>query len=179
MKFKQYSWLVGAIAVVTTIGVLFGGQLLWQKYAVAKPLDSVFQGIKGVETATWEESGKNGEPVKIYATLKNVENLEKTYTELMEGSQRVLGRKSYRIIIRDDRTPELEAFYYNIHYHVQEAISNGNYSLMAERIQEKAETDGVDVQVYVATAKVYIQMQKDGKGMYVIVDRQLNGQEVK
>lgn len=171
MNWKQHNWVLGCIAVVITFFVLFGGQLIWQKYAVAKPLDKTLNGINGVESVTWKDGGKNGEPVIINVTLKNVQNLQKTYGELLEGSQRSLGRQNFKLIIEASRTPELEQFFYRIHIYVQEAIYTGNFTSMAEKIQEKAIAEGIDTKAYVDTANVYFQVQKNGDEWYIVIPR--------
>ncbi|SDF64601.1 hypothetical protein [Sporolituus thermophilus] len=175
---RKYNLLIGLMSVVLTIALLAGGQVLWQKYAVAKPLDKMLQGIDGVESATWEEGTKK-EEVKIHVTLHQVGNLPKTYSEITDGSRQILGARGFKIIIHDNRTPELEQFYYRVHYFVQEAIFTGNFALMAERLQEQAARSGVAVQAYVDARHVYLKMTKDGGEMYEVVPRTIDGREVK
>lgn len=179
MNSHKYNWLVGVLAVVLTLAALAGGQLLWQKYAVAKPLDKMLQGIDGLEQAAWEDGTKKEDIVKINVTLHQVTNLSKTYNHITEGSQRILGSKGFKIIIHDSRTPELEQFYYGIHYYIQEAIFNGNFAFMSERIREQAAKQGITVQIYVDANNVYLQAVKDGAEMYEVVPRQSNAREVK
>jgi hypothetical protein len=171
MEWRKHNWALGCIAVLVTFVVLAGGQLLWQKYAVAKPLDKIFSGVNGVEGTIWEDSGKNGEPVKISVTLKDVADLQKTYEDLLNGSQQILGRKSFKIIIKDSRTPALEQFYYQIHYYVQEAIYTGNFATMSDKIQEQARAAGVDVRIYVDISNVYIQVSQNTDSMYLVLPR--------
>jgi hypothetical protein len=179
MNWTKHRWVVGCIAVVVTFAVLACGQLVWQKYAVAKPLDKVFHGINGVESAAWEDNSKSGESVKIYVTLRDVTNLQKTYEELLEGGKRILGPKDFKIVIKDARTPELEQFYYNVHYNVQEAIFNGNFTIMAERIREKAVKEGLDARIIVDINNVYLDLSQQSDHMYVVIPRKIDSQGVK
>ena len=48
MNNKGYNWLTSAVAVLLTLAVLTGGQMLWQKFTVVQPMDKLFQGIDGV-----------------------------------------------------------------------------------------------------------------------------------
>jgi len=175
MNWRKYNWALGCMAVLITFVVLAGGQTLWQKYAVAKPLDKIFSGVDGVESTLWEDSGKNGEPVKIIVTLKDVANLQKTYEDLVAGSQRILGTKRFKIIINDNKTPELEQFYYEIHYYIQEAIYTGNFTSMADKIQEKANTAGVDIRVFIDISNVYVQAKQNTGSMYIVLPRYAEG----
>lgn len=179
MNWRQYNWLVGLLAVFITVIILFAGQVLWQKFAVAKPLDKAFLGINGVVSATWDDQSKNGEPIKIYITLQNIENLAATYEELNSGAKKILGKKPFKIVIRDSRSAELEYFNYKVHYLVQEAIFTGNFSSMAERMATTAQEENIDLWIYVDAENVYMQMKKDAAQMYTIISRQSGSREVK
>lgn len=170
MNGKQYNWLVSVVAIVATLAVLAGGQMVWQRFAVAQPLDKLFQGVDGVAKASWEE-GKKDDVVQIYITLANVNNLQKTYSAINDGAKRILGTKPFKIHIEDKRTPELEQFYYNVHYHIQEAVATGNFSIMVERVQKQAADAGVAAKIIVEAKVVYLQLAKDGGEMYVVVPR--------
>jgi hypothetical protein len=174
MPHRNYNWLAGCLVLVITLAVLFGGQLLWNKYAVANPINEMFKNIDGVESATvgrLTDQGKNNEKFKIYVRLSNVPDLQKAYGEITDGLNQIDSGKKYDIVIEDKRTPDLERFYYDIHYYIQEAISTGNFATMAERIEAKAETAGITAKVYVDTQNVYLQMTKSGAEMYVIIAR--------
>lgn len=179
MNWRQYNWLLGCMAVVVTMVILFGGQLLWEKFAVAKPLDKAFLNINGVVDAAWEDQSKKGEPIKIYVTLQNIDNLAQTYEELSDGAKKVLGKKPFKLLIRDSRSPELEQFHYKLHYIVQEAIFTGDFSSMAEQLAVKAKEENIDMRIYVDASHVYLQTAKDAAQMYILVPRVLESQGVK
>jgi|GEM_PF-431693 len=182
MSQKENNWVVGCLALVLTLAVLFGGQLLWNKYAVANPIYEVLQTINGIESVSigrMNQQGKNMDEVKIYVTLSDVQNLQKMYGELTAGLQQVNSGKKYDIVIQDSRTPELEKFYYSIHYYLQEAIVNGNFASMTERIEAKANDAGVVAQIYVDTKNIYLTLTKETANMYVVIERTGISQEVK
>lgn len=170
MNRKGYNWLLSAAVVVLTLAILAGGQMAWQKFAVAQPMDKLLTSIDGVAKASWEE-GKKDDVVQIYITLANVKNLAKTYGAISDGAKRILGSRPYRVTIADTRTPELEQFYYQIHYHIQEAIFTGNFSLMAEKVQKLSADAGITAQVYVEAKVVYVQLAKGEAQMFVVVTR--------
>lgn len=170
MNRKGYNWLLSALAVALTLAALAGGQIVWQKFVVAQPMDKLFNGIEGVTKASWEE-GKKDDIVQIYITLADVKNLAKTHSAISDGAKRILGTRPYKINIEDSRTAELEQIYYNVHYHIQEAIFTGNFSAMAERVQKLSAEAGVTTQIYVEGKVVYVQMTKNDAQMYVVVTR--------
>lgn len=179
MQWKRDKWTMYVIALVATVAVLVGGQLLWQKYAMARPLDSGLQAIQGVESATWTDAGKSGEAVTINVTLGQVDNLQKTYGEIATIAQKSLGRRAFRIELRDHRTPALEELYQTVNIPVQEAVFTGNFVAMTERVQAKAAAAGTDARIYIDNRHVYVQLGTGAESLYAVVPRQAGGQEVK
>lgn len=179
MTWRRDSWVYVIATLALTVGLLVGGQLAWHKYAVAKPLDKVLVNIQGVESATLIEDGKNSDIPAIEVTLGRVENLQKTYGEITDATKRMMGRKPVRIVLHDHHTPELDEFYYSIHYYIQEAMATGNYSAMAERIAVKAKEAQIDCRIYVDEKFIFVQLAKGDNGLYTVVPRQADAREVK
>ncbi len=175
---NRNSWLTYVAVLTVTVGVLVCGQFLWNKYAIAKPLDNGLQQVQGVEAASWEE-GKTSENAALDITLDQVDDLQKTYGEITETTKKTLGRKAFRIVLHDHRTPELERLYYNVQYNIQEAIFTGNFSTMAGAVRQQAEAAGAEAKIYVDTGNVYIQLTKGAGTLYSVVPRQPGNQEVK
>lgn len=178
MMWNRYNWLTYVVVLVATVVTLVGGQLLWHKFAVAKPLDKGLQQIQGVEAASWED-GRSGETVAVNVTLDQVGNLQTTYGEIIDTAKQVLGRKPFRVVLHDHRTAELERLYYNVQYSIQEAVFTGNFSAMAGSVRAQAEAAGAEAKIYVDTGYVYVQMTKGADSLYTVVPRQMGNQEVK
>ena len=170
MNNKGYNWLTSAVAVLLTLAVLTGGQMLWQKFTVVQPMDKLFQGIDGVTKSSWEE-GKKDDTVQIYITLAETKNFPKTYSAIHDGAKRILGSRPFRVNIADSRTDELDQFYHKIHYQLYEAMFTGNFSLMAEKIQKLADGAGITARVYVEAKSVYVQLTKGQNELYAAVTR--------
>ncbi len=177
MNFKNDNRLIFVIVLAVTVATLVAGQLLWQKYAVARPLDNGLKGIAGVTAASWDEN-KNGD-ITITVTLGGVDNLAKTYGEIGETARNTFGRRPARIVIADSRTPELEALYYGLQYNIQEAIFTGNFAAMADRVAARARAGGADARVYVDARNVYLQLTKAGAALYAVEPRGDAAREVK
>ncbi len=169
MNFKRDNRLTFVIALAVTVAVLVAGQLLWQKYAVARPLGTGLQGIPGVTAANWAEN-KNGD-ITINVTLGSVDNLAKTYGEIGETAKTILGKRPAAINLTDSRTPELETLYHAVHFHLQEAVATGNFSAMADRVDAKARDAGAQARVYVDARSVYLQLHKADAALYAVVPR--------
>jgi len=177
MNLKRDKYITFVAALAVTVAVLVAGQLLWQKYAVARPLDAALRAIPGVAAASWEES-RNGD-LTITVTLGTVDNLAKTYGEIGATAKTVLGRRPARIVLADSRTPERERLAFALNLPVQEAIKTGNFTVMAERVAAAARAAGAEARVSVDAANVYLQLARDGAALYEIVPRPEAAREVK
>lgn len=167
------------IALVITLAVLGGGQLLWQRYKIDIPLAKALSTIDGVESFSFDNKSRVDENSKINISLTNVKNLQSTYQAISTGTASIWGPKKPQIVIHDSRTPELESFYYSVHYYIQESIALGNFSAMAERIEQKSAEAGVVTQLFVDTDNVYLGVTKNSASMYVVIPRPSKTPEVK
>lgn len=172
MNWQNYRWSIMGLTILITLALLFGGQSLWQQYAIAQPMSQIARGIDGVESASLDKAGKNTPITRINVKLHNVANLQTTYQALNERILNVLGHNKYEIILHSSPTPELEQLFYSIHYYIQEAIFTGNFGLMAERIQTRAAAGNVTAQTYVDAKYVYLQLANPAGNLYIVVPRQ-------
>lgn len=177
MKRPNIKWTIILITILVTIAVLNGGQAFWHRYAVEKPLSQALQSIKGVESFYWENSAAD-DTMRLHVTLGNVDTFKTAYQNINDSAAHILGQKKYSIIIHDHRTPELEQLYDSIELYIQEAIFTGNFSAMAEHIQQKAAASGAAVHISVDEKYVYLDLRQDASTMYVTILRQ-HFQEVK
>ena len=171
MKISYIQILKGCIALIITVAGLYIGQALWQNYAVDLPLDNALYGIDGVEKVTWDNGNNVYDTISIYVTLNNTANIKKTYDEMSSKINQTLKGKEYTLRIEDNRSPELEQVYYDIHYFVQKAIIDGDFPLLEEKAQEKAGLAGAKAQVYVDENNVYLQLTKDNSSLYSVTVR--------
>lgn len=173
MNGRRRAWLAGLTALAATLLLLFGSQAIWHTFAVAKPLDRAFAGVDGVQSVVRQQD----EPVVLQVTLVHVANIQTTYTALEQQAKRILGTSAFRIVIRDNRTPELEQVYHGLHFQIQEAIATGRFSDMADRIRQKADAAAVDAVVYVDARHVYLQLNKGEAALYSVIPRMNEGAE--
>ena len=175
MKIKNTRIFKCFLAFIVTLFMLLVGQILWQNYGVNMPLEKSLQSIDGVKNIVWNKNSKIAEPAQIEVTLGNVANIQKTYKEIHQKSGKVLGVRPYNIIIKDNRTPELENIYNDINYYVQKAISDGDFPLLAQKTEDIAKQVGVSAEVFVDEQYVYIQLNKEDTSLYMVALRYSNG----
>lgn len=173
MTKKQF--LKGLVACIITLIILYIGQLVWQSYAVAAPLDKVIQTVKGVEKVTLSNSQKLNEPIKIDIQLNKIDDIQKTYNEINEKIENTMKNKPYTLEIEDSRTAELDQLYNEINYYLQEALIKGSFPLLSEMAQQKSKALNVKAQVYVDDQNVYIQLTKEDHALYAVSARDSHG----
>lgn len=171
MKAKHIQLLKGCIALIITIAILYIGQALWRNYAINLPLDKALHGISGVEKITWDNSNNINNTMSIYVTLGNTANIQETYKEIKSKIEQTLKGRRYTLEIKDNRSPELEQVYYDIHYYIQKAIVDGDFPMLEKKAREKAGLAGAGVKVYVDEQNVYMQLTKNGNSLYNVVAR--------
>ncbi len=171
MHRERSTWLTGVIALAVTLLILFGGQTAWHAFAVAKPLDNAFEGIDGVQSVTWNKEKNDQAAVVLQVSLDQVANLQTTYSDIQERAKKILGKSAFRIVVHDDRNPELEQVYHDMHFHIQEAIATGGFGDMAGQINKQAAAAGVNAQVYVDSSSVYLQLSQGEADLYRVIPR--------
>lgn len=171
MNIKKNKLFKGLLALVITLALLYAAQNVWMNYAVASPLDKTLNDVDGVAKVTLRDTNKLSEPVIIVVTLDHDINLEKTYSAINEKIVETLNKKPYVLKLSDNRTPELEQLYYDIHFYVQQAMVDGNFPLLAENAREKAEALNAAARVYVDDKNIYLQLIKNDNFLYTIVSR--------
>lgn len=163
------------LAFIITLSMLLVGQILWQNYAINMPLEKSLQSIDGVNNVVWNKNSKIAEPIQIEVTLDSVVNIQKTYKEIDEKVDQVLGTKPYNIMIKDYRTAELENLYNDINNYVQKAILDGDFPLLAKKTKDISAQVGVNAEVFVDEQRIYIQLNQKDTSLYMVALRNSNG----
>ena len=171
MKIKYIQVVKGCIAFILTIACLYVVQAVWQSYAVGLPLDKALSNIDGVQSVVLNDHQKINSRIAIYVTLNNTANLQKTHKEISKKIEQTLYSSKYTLEIKDNRSPELEQLYYDIHFYIQKAIADGDFPLLEAKAQEKAHLIKADAKVYVDRQKIYLQLLKDDASLYSVVTR--------
>jgi hypothetical protein len=172
MKIKYVQLLKGCIALIITVAVLYAGQALWHDYAVDLPLDKALNDTDGVSKVALDDSYKMNDNITVYVTLSNTADFQKTYKEISKKIEHKLKGGRYTLEIKDNRSPELEQAYYDIHYYIQKAIVDGDFPLLEAKVREKADLTGAVSRLYVDEQNIYLQFTKNDNSLYAVVSRQ-------
>lgn len=161
---------VVVVIVIAVLGLLFGGQWLYYKFVLEKPVLEALD-LPEIKKAEYVEATNT-----IVVELKEVDNIQETFGEIKE---RVKGNKnadSFLIKISDNRNELLKGAYYQSQFAVHQAIMRGDFISMNEVIRDIASEYKLDrYAVYVDNDNVYLQFHKDGSNLYEIISREVPG----
>lgn len=172
VKQRQWSWRSAIIALIVTLAVMFGSQTIWHTFVVARPLDTAFRDIAGVQAVAWEQQ-KTGEVVLSAVFMPNAD-LPAAYQAIERQAQQVLGSINFLIEIENMPAPELAASYQQLHFMVAEGIATGRFQQMAEQVAAQAAEDGITATLKVQTNNVYVTLVKDDTWFYQVVPRTIS-----
>ncbi len=156
-----FSMLVG-------IAIIFGAQLLYQKYSFQEPLKAVLNKNEAVESY---QVNKEGKLLQISMTIKYDADLMQTCKEVRNELTRTLGRRSFQITLSDSRDDVLNTVWYNSQYAVYQAISQGSYQDMAAVVNREAATLGAEAKIYIDQENVYFRLRHQGHTLDEVIPR--------
>lgn len=164
-------WPVVLLAFVFTIASIFVVSYWRQQRLIEEPLKESLLQIEDVEDVGIIKS-ENG--TDFFITLKEVENLSKTYRDIEEILDSTYKDSSYKITLLDQRNLYLESIYEKIHFALMEGERVGNYSHMSREIFMllEQESELKDYQLAVDQKRIYLQLVSENSFLYEIVPLQ-------
>lgn len=172
MVYKGYRVWVVAVALVVTLGILLGGQYLFRRERVDRPLLEQYKEISAVESASIRD--EQGRKV-IELQLGEVDDLAKSYRDIEAASRNFLEKDSYRLVIVDKRDRGLEDVYYRMHFSLEEAIATGRFTDMADRVGTIAGSSDLDrYRLSVDGQRLYLQLHRGDRYLYAVLERSIS-----
>ncbi len=153
--------------LIITLCILLGGHHLYESHYVKNNLQNEIGRIIKVEEIRIE---KQEDPPAVYLRAPEIENLRKAYLNIENVVAKRLGA-GYRIVLVDDRTPELEGLYEKCSFIIQEAIATGRYQNMEQKIAELAKAAGVHYRLFIDSSAIYLELRDDHGYLYEVIPR--------
>lgn len=170
MRNLRYS--VIAAIVVLVLGLLFGGQLVYTKYVLERPVVDALN-LPEVERTEYLEKTET-----VVVKLKNVQNLRETYLKIQDRLKANQNTDNLRIQIMDNRSPLLAAAWYQSQFAVHQAIMQGDFVSMHQTISNIASEHELERHaVFIDSNRVYVAFYKDGNYLYEVIGREIPGKE--
>lgn len=166
MQWNGFKIPIIIMALIVGLGGLWGGQWLFNRYNYERPLTKVLDENKDIDYYQIE----NQQPVmQLEVKLKKVDNFMESYNKLYDSIKYVVGRREFKLILKDDRDPTLE----NINYHVRlaayESLKRGNFLEMESYISKVANRQGSRARITVDENYLFIQLEHDNHYLYEII----------
>lgn len=162
---KQRITVVSIVGLLV-FGLLLGGQMIYKRNWVDADLIQNIEQIPGIESAQITKvNGINELEVKT----KQVKHLKKMASELEKNAA------GMPIRIIDDRSAELETVYEQMQFAIQEGITRGNFSEMADRLQEQAQQAGSDLDLTIDSNNIYLSLTAHDRQLISIIERRGQG----
>lgn len=166
MSLKDLRWPVVAVCCFVVFSLLLGGQRLYQKYYVERPLTQHIQAVTGVQEVHFE--GKQGNR-RLVVRLGVVPDFQQTYTELLNVTRSNLNNKQVELVIMDRRSAALTSIWRDAQFAIYEAMINGNLSQMKEAVYQEAQQAGSTCVLYLDKQNIYVQLQQGECYLYEAV----------
>lgn len=174
MQIKGIRVNVVIVAIVATLAVLLTIQFLYQKYDVEQPLFKLYSQTKLVKRAPKIE--QKGNTVNVILDVKKTDNLMTAYQDLNNYTEQVMGGTKFTIQLRDNRSKPLADAYYQSQFIIYEALAKGDFSRMADVIQQNAVKAGANSKVYIDNDNIYVEFLKGSNYLYEIIPRKTDVQ---
>ncbi|MDK2959883.1 MAG: hypothetical protein PWP12_67 [Bacillota bacterium] len=155
MKYRGYRVDVTLAVALLTLAVLLGARLAYARFLVERPLATELKALEGVQSVVLERSGAG---YRLQVKLGEVKDLPGLYRQIEKLAAERLGPGNFALKIQDERTPALENVYYRIHYYLEEALTQGNFSTAAAKIHSEAQAAGIEERFYVDEGHIYLQL---------------------
>jgi hypothetical protein len=169
MPLQQIRITTIIIAMLVTLGLLLGGQQLYERYLVR---DGLERSVAAVAAADAIRVAKDEKPPAVYIRLSHVDDLQSVYQGLSEVIRNQLG-PGYRLVLQDDRTPQLQSLYEQCSFPIQQGIATGNFQAMKKGVEQLAAAAAVNCSISVDSDNVYLELRdrNDTACLYQIIPR--------
>lgn len=172
MSFREIRWAPVLVILTLTIGILLGANSFYHRVYVDTPLKRIMQNHPEVKEWSIIKDGKQN---TLTVKLGTVDNLLETCTNIQREVEPYLGKEGWQMRVTDERSSELEQVFYSMQYVVYEALTQGNFTYLADTLKRDSASAGLDGSaIYVNSYNLYIQMQKGGVSLYEILPRKVD-----
>lgn len=169
MRISGYSVPIIVLAFLLGLGSMLGIQYLYKNQQVDKPLAELLEADERIAFASMDvEHGVLVVKVKLHW----VDDLKRTYIDLENAIRNIVPDGKFRIELDDDRNDNLEHVYYLMHFSLQQGIATGEFTEMADNVNNVATTHNVDhARVFVDHDRLFVQLKKSNHYLYEVLPR--------
>ena len=169
MDYKGYRAKIVICALLVTIALLAGGNMLFDATMVQRPLAARLDECDQIRE--YDTFARNGITI-IVVRVGDVRDWPLFYRALGDDIRQVMGERPFQLEIEDSRDEVLTAAYRRMHYALQEAATNGSFVMMAEavaHIGRQAQLD--DHRLEVDNDYIFLDLRHGEHRLYEVIRR--------
>jgi hypothetical protein len=156
------------LALLIILGVLVGGQKLYNTNLIEKPVSKELSALKYVESV---EITNADHLYQIQVHVRQAGDLKSEYNEINKVVADNIKGRQYEIKIIDKRDEFLQKELQKLELSVFEAIAQNNYLALEQRFDDTANRDHFKYQLQIDEKKLYVQISQGNNYLYEIIDR--------
>lgn len=156
------------IVMICTLGVLFGGQRLYQTTVVQSPLVASLGTIAGVRTAHLKQG-------RVTVQMGPGADLMKVYRAVYRAADEKLGHAPVAINVENHSSTALNQVAQSAAFMVAQGEATGEYVAMQTNIQKLAARHGMSARVELGTHHLYLTFRQRGRVLYQVIPVVIGG----
>lgn len=168
MNAKNMRWPLVLVSFFLTLGLLLGGNYLYNLQQFNRPLENSYTEHPDILSYTIKNEK---ELVHIEIELKRVTNLDKTHLDIVQSTRAILGHSNFSLSIVDNSSEKLDRAWSKINFHIEKAVSDGDYPAAAVAIEDIASEHDIEVSFSVTPDYVYLAAYDEDHYLYKIRER--------
>ncbi|HPT69438.1 MAG TPA: hypothetical protein PKW50_04770 [Syntrophomonas sp.] len=168
MRSNEFKIGMVLLALLIVLGALVGGQKLYNTNLIKKPVLEELRALSYVETAKII-TADNLYQIKVH--IRQPGNLKNEYNEIDKIVADNIRGHQYEIELVDKHDENLQNELQSMELSIYEAIAQNNYLDLEQRFADKAQRDHFDYLLQIDEQKLYVQISKSDRFLYVVIDR--------
>lgn len=170
MKFREFRLQISLITFLLVMAGGLLGQYLYQQTQVIGPLHSQLQAVAGVADVALERSlfGSQTRTQVLVELLPQVP-LAPVLGEIQQILQASQG--DFAVRVHDHPSEPLLQLFGRMRIAAEEAIATGQFTVLEKRVEELAQTQGVDWELAVDRDFIYITLSRDDSILRRVISR--------
>ncbi|HWQ75179.1 MAG TPA: hypothetical protein VN441_07690 [Syntrophomonas sp.] len=165
---KETKIAVVLLALLVTLGLLIGGQKLYNANLIEKPVIKQLTALDYIKNAA---ISKTDGVYKINVTFSKPGNLKEEYNQIDKIIAEKFKTREYEIVIVDTRDQFLRDELEKMELSIYQAVVRDDYVELEQRMGAAAVNDGFEYRLQIDRQNLYVQLRRDGKFLNEIIER--------
>lgn len=167
MSINQLKIPVVVLSLIISLGLLLGGQYFYEHYYLWNEFNGkIAQVLPGAKVSI----DRNEDPPVVYIKSSGITDLQTSYRQIDKVVKSRLGTQ-YRLVLQDQRTPQLQKAYESSQFAIQEALVTGGFEKMRQQVNQVAEHFQIEARITIDPSNIYLQMKDRHGYLYEVIPR--------